>query len=110
MKPASMTALQMVLFKAGELTIRAGADGYAPAVRLGDLPVPQLGFSGSGVLGGEIWYSGFLWRPRAQDPTHLRGRDLKSAMDDERRAEQEDGKICGSTGSCQSIKPRSLRT
>jgi hypothetical protein len=26
--------------------IRAGADGYGPAVRLGDLPEPQLGYSG----------------------------------------------------------------
>src|SRR5580700_8190322 len=33
---------------------RAGSDGYVPAVRLGDLPEPQLGFSGPGVLGKRL--------------------------------------------------------
>src|SRR5580704_16215921 len=34
-----------------------------PYVRLGDLPVPQLGCSGSGVLGVMVSYSGFVGRP-----------------------------------------------
>jgi hypothetical protein len=36
------------------LSSRAGADGYVPAVRLGDLPEPQLGYSGPGVLGKRL--------------------------------------------------------
>src|SRR5580700_1339635 len=36
------------------LSSRAGADGYVPAVRLGDLPEPQVGYSGPGVLGKRL--------------------------------------------------------